>query len=385
MKLLLQIIAKLNCQYIDMKRKWIIICSLAFGIACQQPENEEAQKDYAVEGDTVIVYENSSLAEKIKTISLSKESYRNEITSAGIVKAIPTQFAQIVPPFSGRIIKSHITLGQQVSQNLPLFEISSADFISYQKSFFQAKSDYNLAVQTLNRQKDLIENGVGTGKDLEEAQNNLEFSEQEYKNAIEAIKTFSVDPDKMTLGQNLIVRSPIAGEVIDNKLVVGQFLKEDSDPIAIVAELSKVWIVGQVKEKDIRHIHKNDEVDIQVSAYPDLNLTGRVFHIQEMINDETRAIEVLIESKNPLLKLKHGMYVTARFHNQEVDKIMVPEKAVLQDEDNAFVYIQGAKNRFIKRKIKTSATQNGNVIVESGLSANDVIVSEGGYYLLNAR
>ena len=274
--------------------------------------------------------------EKIKTIRLSKESYQNEITSAGVVKAIPTQFAQIVPPFSGRIIKSHITLGQQLSQGSAIFEISSAEFISYQKSFFQAKSDYNLAVQTLNRQKDLIENGVGTGKDLEEAQNSVEISAQEYKNSTQAIKVFNVDPDKMTLGQNLIVRSPIAGEVIDNKLVVGQFLKEDSEPIAIVAELSKVWIVGQVKE-------------------------------------------------NPQLKLKHGMYVTALFRNQKVEKIMVPEKAVLQDEDNAFVYIQGAKNRFIKRQIKTSSTQNGNVVVESGLNANDIIVSEGGYYLLNAH
>ncbi len=385
MKLLLYLIAKHNCQSIDMKRTLIIICSLALGVACQQPQTEEAQKDYTIVGDTVVVYENSPLLEKIKTIRLSKESYQNEITSAGVVKAIPTQFAQIVPPFSGRIIKSHITLGQQLSQGSAIFEISSAEFISYQKSFFQAKSDYNLAVQTLNRQKDLIENGVGTGKDLEEAQNSVEISAQEYKNSTQAIKVFNVDPDKMTLGQNLIVRSPIAGEVIDNKLVVGQFLKEDSEPVAIVAELSKVWIVGQVKEKDIRHIHKDDEAEIKVSAYPDLVLTGRVFHIQEMINEETRAIEVLIETENPQLKLKHGMYVTALFRNQKVEKIMVPEKAVLQDEDNAFVYIQGAKNRFIKRQIKTSSTQNGNVVVESGLNANDIIVSEGGYYLLNAH
>lgn len=257
--------------------------------------------------------------------------------------------------------------------------------MTFKNSFFQAKSDYQLALQTLNRQQDLIENGVGTKKDLEEAQNNLEISTQEYNNTAQALKVFNVHPEKMMLGQNLIIRSPIAGEIIENKLVVGQFLKEDTEPIATVAELSKVWIVGQVKEKDIRYISKNDEVTIQVSAYPDLNINGKVFHIQEMVNEETRAVEVIIESKNHQLKLKPGMYVTALFQNDAVEKIGIPENAVLQDEDKAYVFIQAAKNTFIKREIETGATQSGKIIIDDGLNANDIIVSEGGYYLLNAH
>jgi cobalt-zinc-cadmium efflux system membrane fusion protein len=368
-----------------MKKKLILICGLAFGIACQQPIHEEAQKDYSIQGDTIIVEEQTPLSEKIKSIRLVEENYQKEITTAGIVKAIPNKFAQIAPPFSGRVMKSHMTLGQQVSQNSPLFEISSADFIEFQKSFFKAKSDHHLALQTLNRQKDLIENGVGIKKDLEEAQNKLEVSTQEYKNTLQALKIFNVDPERMTMGENLVVRSPIEGQVIENNLIIGQFLKEDTDPVAIVAELSKVWIVAQVKEKDIQHIHRNDEVEIQVSAYPDLNLRGKIFHIQDLINDETRAIEVLIESDNPQLILKQGMFITAKFKNKETNKIMLPEKAVLQDENNAFVYIQSSNNRYIKRKIKVDATKNNKVIVESGLKADEIVVSEGGYYLLNAH
>jgi cobalt-zinc-cadmium efflux system membrane fusion protein len=368
-----------------MEKKLILLWVLAFGIACQQPIHNEAQKDYSVHGDTVIVEKDSPLSTKIKTTILIEEPYQNKITTAGLVKAIPTQFAQIAPPFSGRVTKSYMTLGQKVSQGSPLFEISSADFIDFQKAFFQSKSDYQLALQTLNRQKDLLENGVGTKKDLEEAQNQLEVSTQEYKNAAQAIKIFNVDPKRMTLGQNLLVRSPIAGQIIENKLITGQYLKEDTEPLAIVAELSKVWVVAQVKEKDIIHIQTNDQVDIQVSAYPDLNLSGKIFHIQDLINDETRAIEVLIESDNPQLLLKQGMYVTIRFQNQEVNRIILPEKAVLQDENNAFVYIQSSKNKYIKRKIKIAATENNKVIVESGININEIVVSEGGYYLLNAH
>lgn len=368
-----------------MEKKLIILCVFAFGIACQQPVHKEAQKDYSIKGDTVIVKKDSPLSTKIKTTTVVEELYQKKVTAAGLVKAIPTQFAQIAPPFSGRVIKSYMTLGQQVSQGSPLFEISSADFIDIQKTFFQSKSDYHLALQTLNRQKDLMTNGVGTKKDLEEAQNQLEVSTQEYKNAAQAIKIFNVDPENMTLGQNLLVRSPISGQIIENKLITGQFLKEDTEPVAIVAELSKVWVVAQVKEKDIQDIQTNDKVEIQVSAYPDLNLSGKIFHIQDLINDQTRAIEVLIESENPQLLLKQGMYVTTRFQNQGVNRIILPEKAVLQDENNSLVYVQNSKNQYLKRNIKVAATENDKVIVESGLNLHETVVSEGGYYLLNAH
>jgi cobalt-zinc-cadmium efflux system membrane fusion protein len=368
----------------EMKKKLVLLCGLAFGIACQQPLHKETHNDYSIEGDTIMVFQDSPLSKKIKTIHLIEEPYRQEITTAASVKAIPTQIAQIAPPFSGRVIKSYMAIGQPVTQHSPLFEISSADFIGFQKAFFQAQSDYYLAFQTLTRQKDLIENGVGTQKGLEEAQNKLDLATQEYKNTAQAIKIFNVDPERMTMGQNLVVRSPLSGNIVENKLIVGQFLKEDGEYVAIVAELSKVWIVAQVKEKDIRHIHKNDEVEIQISAYPDLNLKGKVFHIQELINAETHAIEVLIESENPQLILKQGMFVTAKFKSKEVNKIMLPEEAVLQDENTAFVYVKSAENSYMKRKIKVNTSISGKIVVESGLNADELVVSEGGYYLLNA-
>lgn len=367
-----------------MKSKFLILLLPLFGIACHQSVTEEVEtRNYTKRGDTITLVDNSVLAEKIKTTTVQNDSYFKEITTAAVVKAIPTLFARIAPPFSGRVSRSYMQLGQKIKKGAPLFEISSPDFIEAQKEFFQSKSDYQLAVQTLNRQKDLLENGVGIKKELEEAQNAVDFAFQEYQNLSEAIKTYNVNPESMKLGQHLIVRSPIAGEIIENSLVVGQFLKEDTESVAIVADLSKIWVVGQVKEKDIRYIQKNDEVAIQVGAYPDLQLQGKIFHIQEMINESTRSVEVLIESKNPSSQLKHGMYVTAKFKNKAIDKIMLSDKSVLQEEESAYVYIQDSKNVYIKRKIKVDGTQDGKIVVESGLKPNDIIVSEGGYYLLN--
>lgn len=363
-----------------MRYPFIILCLMLLG-ACQQGTPDEATKEYSNRGDTITVVKNSPLAEKIKTTPAGREWFSKEIITTAVVKTIPTQFAQIAPPFSGRVMKSYLQLGEKIAKDAPLFELSSPDFIEAQKEFFQSKSNYQLAMQKLNRQQDLSQNGVGVKKELEEAQNELELTLQEYRNFSEVIKTYNANPETLRLGQLLTVRSPIAGEVIENSLVVGQFLKEDTDPIAIVADLSKVWIVGNVKEMDIRHIHKNDEVEIVVSAYPDLQVKGKIFHIQQLINEDTRSVEVLIECDNPTSALKQGLFVTAKFKSQATEKVMVPEKSVLQGEESSYVYVQVSKNVYIKRKVKTGDTFNGKIGLESGIAPNEVIVSEGGYFL----
>ena len=80
---------------------------------------------------------------------------------------------------------------------------------------------------------------------------------------VAALKVFQINPDEMALGQPLIVRSPIAGEVVKDRIVIGQYMKEDAEPVAVIADLSKVWVVAHVKEKDLSLIQALDEVEIR--------------------------------------------------------------------------------------------------------------------------
>ena len=79
----------------------------------------------------------------------------------------------------------------------------------------------------------------------------------------------------MALGQPLIVRSPIAGEVVKDRIVIGQYMKEDAEPVAVIADLSKVWVVAHVKEKDLSLIQALDEVEIRLVAMPDKTDIGK--------------------------------------------------------------------------------------------------------------
>ncbi len=358
---------------------------VGFTPACQHAAITETEPTFSVHDELISVPEDSPLKNKLKVEEVGTEDYQLKITTSGTVKAISTQYAEIAPPFQGRVVKSYLKLGMKTNPETPLFELAAPDFMAAQKIFFQEKTQLEQAARTLKRQKDLMNHGVGTQKDLEEAQTAYEVEKKEYENAAAAIRLFKADPAKISLGQPLVVRAPIQGEVIENKVVLGQFIKEDAVPVAAIANLSEVWIAGKVKEKDIQHIHQQDACEVEVDALPGKKITGKVYHIQEILDEETRSIEVLIICKNTDHSLKPGMYGSVKFISAPTPAILIPLKAVLQASSSSFVFIETGAGKYQKRKIETGDTSGDKIVVRSGLNKGDKIVTEGGFYLLEAK
>lgn len=353
--------------------------------ACNKKVETEEKKSFSMQNDTIIIPEKSIIASKLKLEIVKAESHQLELQTVGTVKAIPNSYAEIAPPFSGRVTKINAKLGMKTQVGTALFEIISPDFIDAQKSFFQAKSLYQTSKFSLKRQQDLKSNGVGSQKDLEEAETNFEISEKEYQNAIASLKIFGVNANKLVFGQPLIISSPIAGEIITNELVMGQYLKEDETPKVKIADLRKVWITGQIKEKDMHFIHKLDGAEIQVAAYPDKKIIGKIYHVNEIIDESTRSVEVLIECANGSHLLKPGMFVAVNFTNVPLNTLCIPAKAVLQFNDKSFVFVQLSKGKFIRRYVETGVSMDGKIAISSGLKANETIISDGAFYLLEAK
>lgn len=350
--------------------------------ACKQSTTEQDRTDFSVRGDTIHIYDDTPLQKKLVVSTVVEEPFSKEITTAGTVQAIPTQYAYIAPPFSGRVTKSYIKLGQRVTANMPLFEVVSADFTSAQKEFYQAQSEYDLAKTDLSRKQDLIRNGVASQRELEEAQNALKIAEKEYENASAAIQIYQVNPNNMVLGQPLIIRAPISGKIIEDNIVTGQYIKEDTDPVAIVADLNKVWVVAQVKEKDIQFIHEGDKLEINLAAGSDKKaVEGTVFRVDEAVDEDTRSIKVFALCDNADNYFKLGMYTTIHFIDEPIDVILVPEKALLQDADHSYVFVEIAPNTYLKTPVEVGGSKEGRAVIMKGLNKGDKIISEGGYYL----
>lgn len=350
-------------------------------VSCNNKDTHNEEASFIIKNDTVYIKNNDVLASKIKLSEVELVPYTKEVLTAGTVQPIPTQFAYIAPPFAGRVIRSHIKLGQEIKANTALFEIISPDFMATQKEYFQARSTKELAQKELKRKEDLIRNSVGSQKELEEAANALQIAEKEFENASAALRVYHVNAENMVLGSPLIVRSPISGQVINNNIVTGQYIANDSEPIATVADISQVWIAAQVKEKDIQFIHEGDDMEIHITAYPERSLKGKVFHIEEAVDEETRSIKVLSICDNKDRLLKIGMYATVHFIDKPSDFIQIPEKALLQGEKDSYVFVEKAPDIYLRTTVEVEVTKEGKAIISKGLEAHQKIISEGGYYL----
>ena len=291
----------------------IVLCS------CHtQKQEDESAHAVTLKGDIIHIGSESPVLSKLTKETVKREPYRMEFTTSGVVQAIPSNYAEVASPVSGRITKSFVRLGH-------------------------------------------------------------------YENMVAALKVFQINPDEMALGQPLIVRSPIAGEVVKDRIVIGQYMKEDAEPVAVIADLSKVWVVAHVKEKDLSLIQALDEVEIRLVAMPDKPISGKIYHISEMLDPDTRSVEVLIECDNSTRLMKPEMYGTVKLSDREAEVIRIPTSAILQEEENMYVLVELGNNDYRKQKIETGHTEDGKTVVLSGLNVGDEIVVTGAFYLLDAR
>jgi cobalt-zinc-cadmium efflux system membrane fusion protein len=102
------------------------LCCLALILSCSGRNNdtsENAANDVIVSGDTLAVNPQSSMVSRIATAPVTKEFYEPTITTTGVVKAIPSAYAEVASPFAGRVQRCLVRIGQRVAAGTPLFEI----------------------------------------------------------------------------------------------------------------------------------------------------------------------------------------------------------------------------------------------------------------------
>jgi len=350
-------------------------------ISCKHNNTTQETADIQYKGDTIIVSDNSPAMKEIVVEKSRLQDYTAEFRTVGTVRPVAGKYAEIAPPFSGRIVKSFAHLGQRVGVGSPVFELGSSDFYEATKTYFAAQSANELAQRNYTRQKDLAANGVASQKDLELAKSEADIAAQEYEQAKATLQIFNIDASSLRMGQPLKVVSPIAGEVVKCDVTIGSYAKEDSEPLVVVADLSRVWVKALVKEKYFGAIQHGDRVEVFTDAHPDKIVWGTIYNIGEMLDEETRALEVIVECDNKDRELKLGMFCEIHFLSSPAKAIVLPSTAIMQNGDDAYVLIEEAKGSYIRRTVETETVGLDSVRIASGIAENENVVIRGGIYL----
>lgn len=356
------------------------VCMLLMA-ACSNKEAATENTTVRLTGDMIVVNEDSPILKQIVVGKSRLEEFSTEFRTVGTVRPVSGKFAEITPPFAGRIVKSFVRLGQKVGVGSPVFELGSSEFYEATKAYFAAQSANELARRNYNRQKELVANGVGAQKDLEQAQSEADIADREFEQAKAILQIFNIDVASLRMGHSLKVVSPIAGEIVKYNMTIGSYIKEDSEPLAVVADLSEVWVAALVKEKYFGAIKQGDRVEIFTGADPGKIIWGTIYHIGKILDEETRSLEVIVACDNADAELKLGMFCEVHFLSSPIQAIILPSTAIMQEEEYDYVLVETAKGQFVRRKVETESVDPENVRIISGLSEGENVVVKGGIYL----
>ena len=155
-----------------------------------------------------------------------------------------------------------------------------------------------------------------------------------------------------------------------------------------VVDLSTVWVVADLYEKDFARVRVGSPATVTTNAYPDLVLQGRVSYIDPQVSPDSRTAKVRIEVPNPRNELRLGMYAEALLGGGEGGpSTVIPRSAVQNVGNRTVVYLVNPKEpgKFVEREVRLGAVTGDQVAVMSGVQPGDVVVAEGSFYVRAER
>jgi cobalt-zinc-cadmium efflux system membrane fusion protein len=194
-------------------------------------------------------------------------------------------------------------------------------------------------------------------------------------------------PDLMKLDPVAVVPAPIGGTVIQRQVGLGQTIVSAAaganNPLFQIGDLSKVWLVANVREEDSPLVHRGDSVEVQVLAFPKRVFTARVTHVAPTIDANTHRLSVRAELDNPDGALKPEMFASFRIiTGPAAASLAIPIGALVYEGSDVHVWVANPADKTIQeREIRLGVIQDGMAQVLDGLQPGDQVVTSGSLFI----
>jgi membrane fusion protein, heavy metal efflux system len=320
-------------------------------------------------------------AKGIQTMTVHKTAIPEFLDLAAHIESDPTRVVHVYAPAGGRIMEMKVRPWDRIEKGQTLAELESSDLARAVADYHKALSDNQVKQKALDRSKDLLDHKAISEREFQQAQGDAEQSQAEVGAAREQIQVYGMDPDHATM--RLLVRAPRSGVILDVGAAPGEFSQAltASAPLATVADITTVWAVGDIYEKDLAAAKSGENAQVTLNAYPGEILTGRVGVVSSAVDPTTRTLHVRIVLPNADLRIKPGMFGAIRLVRLTTQGILVPTTAVVREGSDAYVFMARGNGRFERLTVKLGRAVDGTLEILSGLNGGETIVSEGALFL----
>ncbi len=316
-----------------------------------------------------------------------KQRMGGVISATGKVEANADRTAHVSPRISGKIVAVSASLGDSVSAGQALATLDSVELGEALGRYHQSRTKLALAQANMDRIKHLVEKKIAARKDILQAETDFKTAQTELHTDEERLSLYGISTSDLK-GEDhkkpfLPVRSPIAGIITEKHAIVGE-LSDPSKSLYTVADLSTVWVLVDIHEKDLAKVHKGQAAIVSVSAFPDQKLKGRITYIADLVDEATRTVKARVAVANPGRKLKPEMFATVELTlpADAAAVLSVPEEALQDVDGNKVIFVVDDKgDEFVPRKVEPGRTAGGMVEIVSGLKEGERYAIKGAFIL----
>jgi len=178
----------------------------------------------------------------------------------------------------------------------------------------------------------------------------------------------------------LAVYAPSSGIVLKRQALPGNYV-EPGTTLYELADLSTVWINGDIYESEIPSVKLNQPAKVTFEAYPSETFRGKVAYIYPYLNEATRTVRVRMEFPNPHLKLKPGMYGNVVLGVDAGRRLVVPKEAVLDSGLRQLVFLDLGQGVYQPYPVKLGRRSQEYVEVLEGVKEGDRVVTSANFLL----
>jgi cobalt-zinc-cadmium efflux system membrane fusion protein len=310
----------------------------------------------------------------------------------GQVEADERTLVRVGANVTGRIVEVNAMLGDKVDSGTVLAKISSPELTKAQLAFLRASSQTTLAERAAERAHQLLMADVIGGAELQRRESELQVFRAELSAATDQLRILGVSSSALRnlakLGHilpSVEITVPTKGVVIERNVAVGQVVKP-SDQLFTIADLSSVWVVGDVPEQSASRVADDQHVEIYIPALRgEKRLEGRIVYVADTVDSETRTVMVRTSVNNEKLKLKPAMLANMYITYVSQKQLVIPEGAVVREDNHNYVFVAQGNDTFMLIPVELGSAVNHMRPVLKGLTIEKRVVLDGAFHLNNER
>ena len=324
----------------------------------------------------------------IKTVAAMKATATTRLHLPGVVQPNAYKNVDVTSLVSGRVTQVRTELGQRVMANEVLATVYSPELADAQTAFIAARAARAAHGLALTRTQRLYAIGAASRQELEKMDAQASEMDHMLETARARLVLLGIPEDRAQrlaspadVVTTFDVKAPIAGVITKRNANPGLNI-DLATALFTVTDLSTVWVIADLYERDFASVGVGSPATITTTAYPGMELRGRVDYIDQQVQPDTRTAKLRAEVPNGGNRLRFGMFVDASIGARAPRPVvMVPKGAVQILGTQSVVYVSTAPGRFVQRDVTVGDTMGNEVAISSGVEPGDAVVTEGAFFL----